>query len=159
MRRRVMARAGKRLLGGQRGFSLLEVMTALVVLTVGLMGIAAMQDIAISQSVNASAISVGTNLAEEMIERIQYSQTSAVSYNGIDVGLATNCPVGASVMVAGDCAQWRTRLIASNLINVRGTVQVTTIGPTVMNQWQVVVQVTWRGLLRPVTLTTTVSLG
>lgn len=146
-------------LDDQRGFSLLEVMTALVVLTVGMMGIAAMQDIAISRSVDANELSLATNLAVEMAERVQYSRKNVVSYNGITVSAASaTCPATPS-MVNGDCTQWRTRLVASRLPNVRGTVQVATVGPTSMNQWQVTVQITWTGLILPVTFSSVVSLG
>lgn len=159
MRRRVMARADSQPFHGQQGFSLLEVMTALVVLTVGLMGIAAMQDIAILRNADASELSVATNLAAEMTERIRYSRKNVVSYNGIDVSAASaTCPAVPS-MTNGDCTQWRTRLVASKLPFVRGTVAVATVGPTSMNQWQVTVQIRWTGLIIPVTFSSVVSLG
>lgn len=159
MRRRVIARAGGQPFNGQQGFSLLEVMTALVILTVGLMGIAAMQDIAISRNADASELSMATNLAAEMTERIQYSRKNVASYNGIDVSAASaTCPA-TPIMVNGDCTQWRTRLVASKLPFVRGTVQVTTVGPVSMNQWQVTVQLRWTGLILPVTFSSVVSLG
>lgn len=159
MRRSVITRAGGQPFNGQQGFSLLEVMTALVILTVGLMGIAAMQDIAISRNADASELSVATNLAAEMTERIQYSRKNVASYNGIDVSAASaTCPA-TPIMVNGDCTQWRTRLVASKLPFVRGTVQVTTVGPSSMNQWQVTVQLRWTGLILPVTFSSVVSLG
>lgn len=159
MRRRVIGRAGGQPFNVQQGFSLLEVMTALVILTVGLMGIAAMQDIAISRNADASELSVATNLAAEMTERIQYSRKNVASYNGIDVSAASaTCPA-TPIMVNGDCTQWRTRLVASKLPFVRGTVQVTTVGPVSMNQWQVTVQLRWTGLILPVTFSSVVSLG
>jgi len=159
MRQRVIARAGGQSFNGQQGFSLLEVMTALVILTVGLMGIAAMQDIAISRNADASELSVATNLAAEMTERIQYSRKNVASYNGIDVSAASaTCPA-TPIMVNGDCTQWQTRLVASKLPFVRGTVQVTTVGPVSMNQWQVTVQLRWTGLILPVTFSSVVSLG
>lgn len=159
MRRKVMASTSMKPLDDQRGFSLLEVLTALVILTVGLMGVAAMQDIAISRNGDASELSLATNLAAEMTERIRYSHKNVVSYNGINVSSASaTCPAAPS-MVNGDCTQWRTRLVASRLPNVRGTVQVATVGPTSMNQWQVTVQISWTGLIIPVTFSSVVSLG
>ena len=143
---------------GRAGFSLLEVMVALVVLTVGMMGLAAMQELALSSNTDANKINAATNFAVEMFERIQYSQKSVVSYNGIDVSSSLPCPMGAADPVAGDCTQWRNRLLASNLPGIRGTVQVMAIGPASMNQWQVNVLVRWRGLLTPLTFTGVVTI-
>jgi prepilin-type N-terminal cleavage/methylation domain-containing protein len=55
------------------GFTLIEVMVAMAYLTVGLLAIAAMQDIALSRNVDARRLTVATNLAGEMIERIRYN--------------------------------------------------------------------------------------
>ena len=146
----------------QAGFSLLEVMISVVILSIGLLGLAAMQEIATSGNVGASGLTVATNLATEMIERVQYSKKQVSFYNGIDVSSSTNnCPSGGSVplMVTGDCTQWRTRLLASKLPNIRGTVTVTNVGPTAMQQRQVVVQLSWQGHLLPMTFSTIITLG
>ena len=144
---------------GQRGFSMLEVLIAMTVITVGMLGVAVMQQYAVARNVDAKELSVATNLAAEMIERIQYSRKNVVSYNGIDVSSASaTCPATPN-MTNGDCTQWRTRLVASRLPLVRGTVAVTTVGPTSMNQWQVTVQIRWSGLVLPLTFGSIVSLG
>jgi type IV pilus assembly protein PilV len=52
---------------------MIEVMIALVILAVGLLGIAAMQGIAVSRSVDARQLSAVTNLADEMLERIRFN--------------------------------------------------------------------------------------
>lgn len=144
---------------GQRGFSMLEVLIAMTVITVGMLGIAVMQQYAVARNVDAKELSVATNLATEMIERVQYSRKNVVSYNGIDVSSASaTCPA-TPLMTNGDCTQWRTRLVASRLPLVRGTVAVTTVGPTSMNQWQVTVQIRWSGLVLPLTFGSIVSLG
>lgn len=146
-------------LGSQRGFSMLEVLIAMTVITVGMLGVAAMQQFAVARNVDAKELSVATNLAVEMMERIQYSRKNVVSYNGINVSSASaTCP-GTPVMSAGDCAQWRTRLVASRLPGVLGTVAVATVGPTSMNQWQVTVQIRWTNLPLPLTFSSIVSLG
>ena len=57
----------------EAGFTLIEVMFAVVFLSIGLLGIAAMQDIAISRNVDGRRLTVVTNLAAEMLERIRYN--------------------------------------------------------------------------------------
>jgi len=138
---------------------MLEVLIALTVITVGMLGVAVMQQYAIARNVDAKELSVATNLAAEMMDRIQYSQKNVVSYNGVNVSSASaTCPATPQ-MAAGDCAQWRTRLIASRLPGVRGTVSVTTTGPASLNQWLVTVQISWSNLVYPLTFTSVVSLG
>jgi type IV pilus assembly protein PilV len=146
----------------QAGFSLLEVMISVVVLSIGLLGLAAMQEIATSGNVGSNQLTVATNLATDMIERVQYSRKQVSFYNGIDVSSsAAMCPSGGSVplMVTGDCTQWRQRLLDSRLPNVRGTVTVTNVGPAAMQQRQVSVQLTWQGHMFPMTFSTIITLG
>jgi type IV pilus modification protein PilV len=69
-------RAGIEQLKNQRkaaGFTLIEVMFAVVFLSIGLLGIAAMQDIALSRNIDGRRLTVATNLAAEMLERIRYN--------------------------------------------------------------------------------------
>ena len=153
---------GNRLGQRQAGFSLLEVMIAVVVMAVGILGVAAMQEIAVSNNVGANQLTVATSLATEMIERVQYSRKQVSFYNGIDVSSANNiCPAGGAVplMVTGDCTQWRTRLLSSRLPNIRGTVTVTNVGPAAMQQRQVTVQLSWQGHMIPMTFSTIITLG
>lgn len=159
MRSTMSGQRSRPALGSQRGFSMLEVLIAMTVITVGMLGVAAMQQFAVARNVDAKELSVATNLAVEMMERIQYSRKNVVSYNGINVSSASaTCP-GTPVMSAGDCAQWRTRLVASRLPAVSGTVAVTTVGPASMNQWLVTVQIRWTNLPLPLTFSSVVSLG
>lgn len=142
----------------QRGFSMLEVLIALMVLTVGLLGLAMMQEFAITRSVDANELSIATNLAVEMIERIQYNPKNVLSYNGINVSTSNNTCPATPVMANGDCTQWRTRLLATRLPNPSGTVSVTSTGPANLNQWLVTVQIRWAGLVVPVSFSTVVSI-
>ena len=69
-------RAGIDHTGNQRkeaGFTLIEVLFAVVFLSIGLLGIAAMQDIALSRNVDGRRLTVATNLAGEMLERVRYN--------------------------------------------------------------------------------------
>ena len=148
----------RQLPGSQRGFSLLEVMVALMVLTVGLLALAAMQEFAVTRSLDANELSIATNLATEMIERIQYNPKNVASYNGINVSSSNNICPATPVMTNGDCTQWRNRMLASRLPSPAGTVSATTTGPTSLNQWLVTVTIRWSGLVVPLTFSTVVSI-
>ncbi len=157
----------------QSGFTLIEAMVASAILSVGVLGVAAMQGIALTRNVDSTELTRATNLAAEMIERIQYNRKNITQY-AIDTSNATPCPQSAvaQAMAKGDCDQWVALLSnpqASGLVNVRGvvTVPATTVGTlaTLLNQYPVVVTVSWTGaagetkVARPkqLVLTTTIS--
>lgn len=154
----IMMPRHRQLPDGQWGFSLLEVMIALMVMTVGLLALAAMQEFAVTRSLDANELSIATNLAAEMIERIEYNPKNVASYHGINVSTSnTICPA-TPVMANGDCTQWRTRMLATRLPSPQGTVSITTTGPTSLNQWLVTVTIRWSGLVVPMTFSTVVSI-
>jgi len=156
----------------QSGFTLIESMIAATILSVGILALAGMQGIALTRNVDSTELTRATNLAAEMIERIQYNRKNIAQY-AIDTASATPCPQNAAIqaMAKGDCDQWVALLKnpqASGLVNVRGVIAVTTVkGPveTLLNQYPVTVTVSWTGaagdtkVARPkqVVLTTTVS--
>lgn len=133
----------------QDGFTMIEALLALTVLSVGLLATAAMQDIALSRNVDSNQLSLVTNLASEMVERIRYNNKNVAAYNGIDTQTASTRPPSTQPQARGDYDQWQTRLASMGLTNARGRVTVTAIGPTNLNQSQVVVQVTWSGAVLP----------
>ena len=157
----------------QSGFTLIESMIAAAILAVGVLGVAGMQGIALTRNVDSTELTRATNLAAEMIERIQYNRKNIAQYS-IDTANATPCPQSAVTqpMAKGDCDQWVTLLSnpqASGLVNVRGviTVPAALVGTlaTLLNQYPVTVTVSWTGaagetkVSRPkqVVLTTTIS--
>ena len=157
----------------QSGFTLVEGMMAAAILSVGVLALAGMQGIALTRNVDSTELTRATNLAAEMIERIQYNRKNIAQY-GIDTSNATPCPqnAGTQAMAKGDCDQWVALLSnpqASGLVNVRGviTAPATPVGTlaTLLNQYPVTVTVSWTGAAgdtktaRPkqVVLTTTVS--
>ena len=157
----------------QSGFTLIEGMIASAILSVGILAVAGMQGIALTRNVDSTELTRATNLAAEMIERIQYNRKNITQY-GIDMSNAIPCPQNAATqpMANGDCNQWVALLTnpqASGLVNVRGvvTVPAAPVGTlaTLLNQYPVTVTVSWTGaagdtkVARPkqVVLTTTVS--
>jgi len=157
----------------QAGFTLIEGMLAAAILAVGVLALAAMQGIALTRNVDSTELTRATNLAAEMIERIQYNRKNIAQY-GIDTSNAIPCPqnAGTQAMAKGDCDQWVALLSnpqASGLVNVRGviTVPATPVGTlaTLLNQYPVTATVSWTGAAgqtkaaRPkqIVLTTTIS--
>jgi type IV pilus assembly protein PilV len=146
----------------KNGFSLLEAMVAAGVLSVGLLGLAGMQGLSLGKNVDANEITRVTNLATDIMERIQNNRQRVMEYTGIDTGAA--CPatysdpaplgLGTTMPVAvgaqGDCNQWQAIVAASGLNNVRGVVQVARIDPSVtvnaqtMQRVSVTVNINWR---------------
>ncbi len=129
---------------GQGGFTLVESMVALVLLAIGLLAIAAMQEMAFTRNVDSNELSLVTNLTAEMIERIRFNARNVTAYNNIDTTNAgTKPPVATQPMASGDYDQWQARLAQARLTNVRGIVTVAATGPAAMSQNQVTVRITW----------------
>jgi type IV pilus assembly protein PilV len=160
------------------GFTLVEVMFALVYLAIGLLAIAAMEDIALSKNVDGRRMSIATNLVTEMIERIRFNGpanakvglTGAIApfypYNGMRACVLASCTDGESqgnaannATALGDYNQWRAHLRATDgngvilLPQAIGTVTSQAIGPSSLEQVQVTVKVQWSSGVRTPTIT------
>ena len=125
----------------ESGFTLIEVMFASVYLSVGLLAIAAMQDMALSRLTDSKRLSIATNATAEMLERIRFNSPANATlasgvypYNGIRVcnfaattaantGASANCGTGgesagntgaATTVAYGDYDQWRARIKATD---------------------------------------------
>jgi len=86
------------------GFSLLEVLIALLVLAVGLLGIAALQGIALKTNHGAYLRSQATFLAYDMMDRMRANRTAALSG---DYNLAMSAdPGGGSSLTDEDLQDW-----------------------------------------------------
>ncbi|WP_181416738.1 type IV pilus modification protein PilV [Nitrospira lenta] len=148
----------------EKGFTLVEVLVSAAILGVGVMGMAAMQGISFTKNVDANDLSVMTNVAADMMERIQGNRQYSWAYNNLDTAGAGNCLAGgipaprpalpfsstdptppATRGIQGDCVQWRTLVLASNLLNPRGTVQVLPVLPAQKDSSavQVTVRLQW----------------
>ena len=136
---------------GEQGFSLLEGMLAAVVLGTGLLAMSGMQAIALVKNVDANELTRITTLATDMMERIQFNRRNAVSYNGIDTQNAANCNTISGTtqpQAKGDCLLWSSLVAGTQLQNIQGRVTVSNvIAPTVLNQRNLTVTITWLGSL------------
>ena len=151
----------------QKGFTLVEVMFALVYLSVGLLAIAAMQNIALSRNNDAKRMSIATSLAVEMTERVRFNSpnnsTAPYPYN-FSVSCSPACtggtaPTTTDVTALGDYNQWRAHLAATDpagaalLPSATGTVTSAALGPAALGQVLVTVTVSWTAGIRTPTIT------
>lgn len=122
------------------GFSLVEVMISIVLLSVGLLAVAGMQTTAMSSNVVSRDVTMAVQMAEEIVDRIRLNGgNSPEIYNSIDTsGSCSTFPEPAK----GDCTQWQARLKGTNLFNIKGTVDVDAETP-IGNSAKISVSVTW----------------
>jgi type IV pilus assembly protein PilV len=149
-----MNSASKSPMGSNReaGFTLLETLMAAAFVAVGLLALSAMQGISLARNVDASELTRVTNLASDIIERMQFNRQNVDQYNGVNTKASTPCPATMGIMARGDCLQWEAMLEApaAKLSGVQGTVTVTAEGPTspALNQRRVTVRVSWTGSMK-----------
>ena len=99
----------------QQGVSLIESMVALLVISVGLLGITALQLTAMSQNNSALNHSQAVWMAYNMSDRIRANATQFANYDGIDTsnnysqnctGTANNC--SSAQILNADAEDWKT---------------------------------------------------
>ncbi len=109
----------------QRGVTLVEAMIALLVVSIGLLGIASLQLTAMSQNTSALNHSQAVWIAYNMSDRIRANISEFQNYHGIDTdtGYSQDCVNSAcstDQMVTADAADWTT--MVQTLPSGRGTV-------------------------------------
>lgn len=97
----------------QQGLSLIESMIALVVISIGLLGIAALQITAMGQNTSSLNHSQAVWLAYNMSDRIRANNSEFLNYDGIDTntGYSGDCVMTAcstAQMLQADAAEWTT---------------------------------------------------
>jgi type IV pilus assembly protein PilV len=108
----------------QSGFSLVEAMVTLVVLSVGMIGIASLYGQGLGAGRTALYRTQAVNLAADMADRIRVNRLGGLSYNGAPAN--NNCGVvncAPPLMAAHDLFLWTT-MVAATLPNGVGTVAV-----------------------------------
>ncbi|MBL7004168.1 MAG: type IV pilus modification protein PilV [Gammaproteobacteria bacterium] len=99
----------------QTGMSLIEAMVALVVISVGLLGIAALQIIALQQNSSSQWHSQAVWYSYEITDRILANNAVFNSYDGVDTNndYSQNCQVNlcsAAQMIVADATDWKDRI-------------------------------------------------
>lgn len=133
----------------EKGFTLLEAMIASAILGLGLLGMAAMQGMALVKNVDANELTRVTTIASDMLERIQFNRRNASTYNGIDTASSTNCNTISNAQAKGDCLMWNSLVSGTQLQSIRGTVTVSdVIAPTALGQRTVTLVLSWMGSMK-----------
>ena len=140
------------------GFSLIEIMVTVVILMVGLLGLAGLQGRALTSQMEAYQRSQALILLKDMSDRINANRGNASSYVVASIGTGAACPVtGAGSSVAStDLAQWCNALLGAAessvgganvgaMIGARGCIT-QTVAPASGVATQYLVAVAWQGL-------------
>lgn len=124
------------------GFGLVESLVALVVVTVGMLGIAALYSQGLGAGRTALFRTQAVNLTADMADRIRANRLGGPSYggaaadNGCDPGGDTDC--SPSEMAAHDLFAWQAA-VAAQMPNGVGTVEFLSTTPptyTISVDWQ-----------------------
>ncbi len=84
------------ILGSEEGFTLIEVMIALMLLTIGILGMMVMQTSATTSNYRASTITTASSIAARQVETLRNMPFASVT-NGATVDPATSYPVNWTV--------------------------------------------------------------
>jgi type IV pilus assembly protein PilV len=139
----------------QSGFSLVEAMVSLVVISVGMIGIAALYGQGLSAGRTALFRTQAINLVADMADRIRANRAAGLGYNAIPAD--NNCDTGGAPclpdpMAAHDLFVW-TAQVGNQLPGGVGTVQVAAGAPPTYT-----IRVSWQeGAAAPVTYQVTVQ--
>ncbi|MEQ1667947.1 MAG: type IV pilus modification protein PilV [Sulfuriferula sp.] len=119
----------------QSGFSMVEILVSILILSFGLLGLAALQAVAMKNSHSAYYRNQATIMAHEVLDRIRANPGAAnanvASYN---IALAAPAPAGAAIANI-DLSEWKNHIAASLPVGQGGV--------TVTNTNQVAVVVQW----------------
>lgn len=117
------------------GFSLVEVLVSIVILSIALLGTAGLMSSSLRNTNTAYYRSQATVLADDILDRMRANLTAARNDGeyDIDLGPAYSAPAGS--MALYDCTEWATTL-ADTLPGGAGTVAVDANGVAVITiQW------------------------
>jgi type IV pilus assembly protein PilV len=109
----------------QAGVGLIEVLVAVLVLSIAFIGIAALQAMSLSTNNSAMARSMATMSSYSIIDAMRADKASATSYNG--TVKADNCPTDTSTLANTQLGTWCNQLKANlgAVASTQGTITCT----------------------------------
>lgn len=93
----------------QAGFTMVEVLVAVLVLSIGLIGLASLQGVSLQFNNSAYLRSQATNLAYDMADRVRANRQVALNSGAYNLDPADAAPVPGD-LASTDLAEWRTAL-------------------------------------------------
>jgi type IV pilus assembly protein PilV len=139
-----------------RGFTLVEVLVTVVVISVGLLGVIALQVVSLRNNHDSYIRTQATALADDIIDRIRSNRDNAASYTVALAGSLTG-----SSQAVDDVTEWKNQLKTllpksgtSTPTDADGAITVTTLAT---GRYLVEVKIQWgeRGTTNPMTFVTT----
>jgi type IV pilus assembly protein PilV len=131
----------KKAISSEAGFTLLEVLIAIFVLTFGLLGLASMQSQAMRATGMGGNISIANNMVWNAAERIHKNSANVGAYNGMNTstGAKLNCPnISPAPVCSQDFSDWQSAITTLP----SGVLQITSVVGATFDT--VIVSVTWR---------------
>ena len=122
-----------------RGFTLLEVLIALVVLSIGLLGIAGLQGVGLRSSHGAYLSSQASLLAYDMADRIRANPQSLATYNGFNSADVDCAAPPLTPLADADMAQWACAveaLLPNGSATINGVAGAGITSYTITVQWE-----------------------
>ena len=135
-----------------RGVSMLEVLVAIFILTVGLLGTASMQAQMQTTQVESYQRAQAIVLLQDMVDRVNANRKDVVNYVAADLGLAAqDCSVPTTV-AGKDVCEWNNALFGAAEMKGTQTLGAMTgargciTNPVATMPREVIVAVVWQGL-------------
>lgn len=98
--------------GRAAGFTLIEALIALLVLSIGLLGVAAMQLTSLRANNGAFQRTQATFLAQDIADRMRANRTAALA-GDYDCALGDAAPASPATIAEADIAAWKARVAAT----------------------------------------------
>jgi len=136
------------------GFSMIEVLITIVILMIGLLGLAGLQTKALTAQMEAYQRSQALILLKDMVDRISANRKNAASYV-TELNPAASCPAAGATVASVDLNEWCNALLGAAevqdtakvgaMIGARGCIT-QTVAPASGVPSQYLVAVAWQGL-------------
>ena len=137
---------------GMRGVTMIEVLVAILILTIGLLGTAGLQSIMQTTQVESYQRAQAIVLLQEMVDRLNANRKGVASYVAADLGLSAQDCTLATTVAAKDLCEWNNALFGAAEIRGAQTLGAMTgargciTNPVTTMPREVVVAVVWQGL-------------
>jgi len=149
-----------------RGVTMIEVLVALLILTVGLLGVAGLQARMQTAEIESFQRAQAIVLLQDMVDRINANRVNAVSYatgsDPLGTGTTFDCSAPSTVMQKDKC-EWSAAMLGSAETLSSGTIKIGAMNeargcitvPVATMPREVVVAVVWQGIASTVVPTAT----